>query len=124
MPALNQDVTVWQSDSFAIAVPVKTEAGANVDLTGATAEWWVSDALASGQPRTDGTRHIRKFSGSGLSITSASGLFTVRITLAPADTASMKPGTYYHELEVVDVAGNHSTVAVGKFIVRQTIIRP
>ncbi len=34
----------------------------------------------------------------------------------------MKAGTYYHECEIVDAAGNVSTVTTGKFIVIGTLI--
>lgn len=124
MTAINQDVTVRQNNGVVINIPVRDETGANVDLTGATAEWWVADLPPPGEALATEARHIRKYAGAGLVIVSSGGLYTIRVTLVKADTANLRPGTYYHECAVVDVSGNPSTVATGRFEVKQTIIRP
>lgn len=45
MPATNQKVTMWVGDDLVITIPVKDNLGAWVDLTGATAKWWMGKTV-------------------------------------------------------------------------------
>jgi hypothetical protein len=118
MPAINQDVTHWVGDTATIRIPVLDAAGASVDLTGASARWWMGKNVAA----TGDDVYVKKSSGAGLAIEISTEGSTVVITLDPGDTDGKKSGTFYHECEVVDADGNVSTVTIGKFILKPTLI--
>lgn len=119
MPAINQDVTHWVGDSATIRIPVLDKDGASVDLTGASARWWMAKSVNA----TDAADiYVKKSSGSGLVIENSTAGSAIVITLDPADTEGKAAGTFYHECEVVDASGNVSTVTTGKFVLKPTLI--
>src|SRR5262245_56789296 len=88
----DQRVEVFHGDSLQIVVPVNDADGNPMDLTGATAKWWVTwGALA-----VNGDAYLRK----GTPDTADGGLFVygsnLEITLTTADTAALQVGAYYH----------------------------
>lgn len=119
MPATSQDVTHYQGDSATISIPVLDAAGAAVDLSGATARWWMGKNVKA----TGANIYIQKRDGSGLVIDAETDRWVLVITLAPADTEALTAGTFYHEAEVVDADGNVSTVTIGKFTLKPTMVR-
>lgn len=46
----------------------------------------------------------------------------VKVILNPADTESLTPGTYYHELRLVDANGKPSTPAIGTVTLSPVIL--
>lgn len=81
---------------------VKDRTGAAVNLTGASITWRMAAAR-------DGAALVSKSTSSGITVTSAAnGLFTV--ALAAADTATLEPGTYWHQATVTDGSGNVVTI--------------
>lgn len=115
MPAENQNVVIPAGDSLDIVLAVKTEAGVDVPLAGATVRWWMGRSRVS----VGDDVLIKKSIGSGIAIVGA----TATVSLAPANTDSIPPGTYYHEAEVVFADGSVSTVTTGSFTIGPTIVR-
>ncbi len=122
MPAVNQDITHWRGDSRVITIgPIKDGNGEFVDLTGASARWWMGKNVNA----TGADIYVQKSDGHGLVIDGdTAGGWSLIITLAPGDTENLtvKLGTFYHEAEVVDGDGDVSTVTTGKFILKPTLI--
>lgn len=119
MPAVDQTITHWAGDTATIRIPVVDGEGQPVDLTGATARWWVGKNVSA---TADADIYVKKASGAGLSIEISTAGSVVVITLEPGDTEGKAAGTFYHECEVVDASGNISTVTIGKFILKPTLI--
>lgn len=115
MPILGQNITIVAGNSLSVHVTVSDEDGAAIDLTGATVKWQVATS-------PDGTRSdpvISKQTGSGISIL-ASG---VTIAIDPIDTITLRPGTYYHEVQVSLGDGTVGTVTQGTFLINPSIIK-
>jgi hypothetical protein len=122
MPATDQTVTSWMGDTHIIAIPVKDGDNNNVDLTGASADWWMGkNANAKGADV-----YIKKSSAvpTEIQLTNNLGLWTVTIKILPADTETLKPGKWYHECRVTDSAGNMARVSLGSFVLNPSIILP
>ena len=68
------------------------------------------DAAAT-SPKPSGTALVTKTVGAGITlVTPLSG--RADVALLPADTAALKAGVYYYELEIV-LSGSKSTAAYG-----------
>jgi hypothetical protein len=119
MPAVSQDITAYAGDTLIITIPVLDGSGANVNLAGAGASWWMGkNATATG---TD--VYIKKSLGQGMTLTdNTAGLYTLAITLAPQDTENLTAGTFYHEAAVIDANGDIARISLGKFILKPTLI--
>lgn len=78
------------------------------NLAGAAITWVLYDEAAESAVLTKSTATV----GDITNIDGLNGLFTV--ALAPADTANVAPGTYYHESEVIDSGGAVSVVLTGQ----------
>lgn len=78
------------------------------NLAGATIKWVLYDEATEAAVLTKTTATP----GDITDIDGLNGLFTV--ALAPADTANVAPGTYYHESEVIDSGGAVSVVLTGQ----------
>lgn len=97
---------------------VRDSAGAVVDLTGATLRFTAKLSHADGD--NDATT-IRKTTGSGITHTNAAqGAY--RITLAPADTASLAATTLYvWDLQLTTGAGDVFTVDGGTLMIAMDV---
>jgi len=120
MPSTGQDITHYKGDSATITIPIKDAAGNFVNLSGATARWWMGKSVSA----TGTDVYIKKGIGTGLVIDQpTTSEWDLVITLYPADTENLtKVGTFYHEAEVVDSGGGVSTVTIGKFVLKPTMI--
>lgn len=125
MPATGEDITHWCGDSRTITIPVLDVNGAAVALPGATARWWMGkNARATGD-----NVYVQKSTSDGIAITGpatvggVANVYSLSITLDPEDTEDLKPGSWYHEAEVVDASGNVSTVTIGTFILKRDLVR-
>jgi hypothetical protein len=92
------------------------ESGTAIDITGYTLFFTVN---ASNSPTTDSAAVIEKSVTSHLAPT----LGQTRITLAPSDTDSITPGTYYYDIQVKDGSGNITSLPKDKFIIVSDITR-
>ena len=124
MTALNQNLSMVRGDTRTIRIRVTDKAGAPINLSGATARWWMGTSADRTKPV-----HVRKATGGqGLTIeTEAEGgvtYYALVIVLAPADTAEVPPGTWFHEAEVTDASNNVGTVTQGSFTLRADLIPP
>jgi len=119
MPATNQDITHYKGDDGQIRITAKDADGNAVDLTDATARWWMAKAVTS---TGDNILIQKSTADGGIVISEDSGFWILTIELLPEDTESLTPGKWYHELEVVDAAGDISTMTIGKFILKPTLI--
>jgi hypothetical protein len=124
MPAISQDVTHYAGDTLTITIgPVVDENGAPVDLNGASARWWMGKSVSA----TGADVYLKKAIGAGLVINRIeTDSWELVVSILPADTdqvaSGIKAGTYYHEAEVVDADGNVSTVTIGKYVLKPTLI--
>lgn len=93
-------------DALNINVPVFDDAGARVDITGASAEWF----LTTLEDRT--TRLVEKtVANGGIELTNpANGELVIRI--ATGDTAALN-GAHHHRCRLTDSAGRRATIFVG-----------
>lgn len=118
MPAVNQDFDHWRGDTKHINIPVRDVDGAAVDLAGGSARWWLGKspgAVGSGVL-------VKKSTGEGLTLAQINGVWTAQIVLDPADTQGIKPGAYYHELEVIDADGAVTTATTGMVTIKPTLV--
>lgn len=120
MPAVNQNFDHWRGDSKHISIPVKDEDGTAIDLTGGSARWWLGKSASA----TGSGVLVKKSSGAGLTLSQVNGFWTALVVLDPEDTQALRPGSYYHELEIIDADGAVSTVTTGTVNIRPTMITP
>jgi len=117
-PELN--FSMHQGDTKRLSVAVKDPAGVAISLVAAQSiKWWVARKV------TSTTRLLEKSdeTDEGITVTNAAGgLLTIEID--PDDTKTVS-GDYYHELEVIDSAGDIGTVLRGTMtIVRALVTNP
>lgn len=123
MTAINQNMVLWCNNSYVIEVDLKNQsAGGDMpDLAGATVKWWaglLNDKAPGDQPV------ITKVTGAGVALAmDDDGNWRAQITLAPTDTADVKPGVYYHELSITDTAGRFYTPTTGEIRLNKTVGR-
>jgi hypothetical protein len=123
MPVENQRIELWQGNSHSIAIPIS---GAGVDLTGATARWSLFKGAYSGAERLLRKSNLPE-EGGGIVVAQVGGVWTLQISLQPADTEDIPasaPPHWYHEAEVTEANGAVSTTTTGPAIVKPTRIRP
>jgi hypothetical protein len=135
MPSINQTVPVWAGDTVVIKINVFDAEGGYVDLNGSTIKWWMGkNAKAVG---TD--VYLKKNSvdtmvcddgvtRTQIELVRETDNWQLIVHLNSKDTetgwsANPKPGTYYHEAEVIDADGNFSTVTTGAFVLNPTLVR-
>jgi hypothetical protein len=105
------DTEFFKGDSLTLNIAVTDGSGAAVDLSGAlSGKYGIFDGA--------GLPLVSKSLGDGISIAAN----VVTVTLLPADTASMLPGTYAHELEVIDSLAAVHTVYQGGIRVKRDYI--
>ena len=106
MTRVAQDVDMIAGDTLNLNVTIYDAiTGANKSIANSAIKWVLYDES------TD-TAALNKTLASGISITN--GLMgQCTIALTPANTVSLTPGVYYHEVEVTDETGNVSTVLTG-----------
>lgn len=104
-----------QGDTKRLHITIKDPDGVPVSLIGVqTIKWWVARRV------TSTTKLLQKSLGNGITVTnSAGGVLTIAID--PEDTVAVS-GDYYHELEVVDSAGDIGTVLRGTMTVVRALV--
>ena len=109
------DFEMHQGDTKRLLIAVKDPAGVAISLVAATSvKWWVAKKV------TSTARLLEKSEGSGITVTNAAGgLLT--ITIDPDDTEAVS-GDYYHELEVIDSAGDIGTVLRGTMSIARALV--
>jgi len=123
MPAEGQTIEHWAGDTRTVTIPIRDKQGVPINLTGATARWWMGKNV-----KAKGTNVLIKKDTADASMTivvdtgQTPNLYSLRFVLQPADTEALKAGTFYHEAEVVDASGNIGTTTTGDFILHPTMI--
>ena len=103
-----QDFTMYQDTTRTIRVTVTGTAP-----NSATAIKWCLAKDRLSEPVLTKT-----LAGGGVANTTAT---TLDVLLVPADTASLAPGDYYHELRIIDSGGNQDVVMEGTLSLKPTI---
>ncbi|MEE8551512.1 MAG: hypothetical protein V3T08_09705 [Gemmatimonadota bacterium] len=123
MAVQNPTIEIFSGDTKRLNYTVRDANGAAIDITGGTFRWGLSklsqEALGEGKVKPQGDALVTKTLGLGITLT-APTLGQLRVTLDPADTASLK-GDFYHELEMV-LAGATSTVAFGRIDIKKDLL--
>jgi hypothetical protein len=123
MPALNQKITFWRGDTGELTFPVKNKDGTWKDLTGAqSARWWMGKNVNAKSSSVYIEKNNDPFGGLEIVNPGGGDEWDLVITIKPIDTENLKAGDFYHEAEVVDAAGQVSTVMTGPFILVATMI--
>ncbi len=104
-----------RGDSHTINLAI-TNGGTAVNLTGYTVFFTVN---ASEAPADDTSAVIQKTVTSH----SAPTLGQTIISLAPADTSSLTPGTFWYDIQLKDPSGNVTSFDKDKFILVSDITR-
>lgn len=114
MTQITKSISHYAGDSLVIAVTTKTTSGERVDLMNADISWVLAESVSSSPVL------LKTVSGGDIVVTDAEqGEFEIK--LVPTDTESLS-GSYYHEAEVVDSAGNESTIFVGSFDIKESAL--
>lgn len=106
MAAKGQNFELFQGDTRQLVITVRDDNDVIVNLTGFSAHWVMY------HPTTKVLVFERSTGGAGITIPIPTN-GQVLIDLVPADTETMIPKKYNHELEVSIGAGNTYTVTVG-----------
>lgn len=112
MTSVNQNIgsstdPFYSGDTREITVTVTDKAGAAVDCSSVTIVYALDTA-----PHSGGTPLVSKTTAGGDFTIGGASNHEVTFTLDPADTADLS-GTYYHEMEITNVAGDVATVLEG-----------
>lgn len=95
-------------DSKVLEIEIGDDDGVSVDVTGANITYAIADRAI---------RVTKQTGGQGVTIDGS----LVTVTLSPADTAGLA-GVYSHEMEIVDMEGNVSTVLRGQVGIARGIV--
>ena len=109
--ATETNLTMHAGDTKTIDIAF-TDGGTPVIITGAS----IAFAVAW---RPGGPAILTKTVGAGIVITNAAGGLA-RVTLSPADTATLRGGYYYYEAECVEAGGTEWTGAYGTLTILPT----
>jgi hypothetical protein len=112
-----RDLELWADDSHVFAMPVFGNLS-----TVTLIDWWMGKSASA----VGNDVWIRKSSSDPQQIreiAQATDRWTIEIKINPSDTASLRPGEWYHELRLTDGYGNHRRFMTGAFVLHQTMIR-
>lgn len=116
MAHADRDIVLHAGDDIEIAVDVFDAEDAPLGLEGATVVWAVAARDASA------TRVMtRSTTGGGITLGEPANRFVIAI--AAGDTATLA-GRYRHHAQIIDGAGNRSTVLAGTLTILPGIIGP
>ncbi|PYJ11269.1 MAG: hypothetical protein DMF06_03395 [Verrucomicrobia bacterium] len=105
------DVVLYTGDSLVLNIAVADSNGEDADISNAQASAYGIFNLA-------GEQLVSKRQGFGVEIT----VNIVTVTILPADTVDLPPGTYVQELEVIDAEALVHTVYQGTIELRRGYI--
>jgi len=106
MTKIAQNFEMWAGDTKDLTVTITGSDSSGYSLTGASVTWLLEESPGSGSLVR---KHISgSVSGSGISISAS----IMTVSIAASDTEGLA-GTYYHEAEATDAAGNVATLFVG-----------
>jgi hypothetical protein len=109
MGTLAQDFTTWKNNYRQITFYISDVS----TVTGGTAQWVMGTSQS-------GSTLIYKTSVASTGIT-LSGK-NVIVVVEPYETSGITAGSYYHELRIVDIAGQPTTPAIGTVTLRDSLL--
>ena len=110
------DFEMHQGDDKHLLISVLDEAGDAKSLAGVLSiRWWFAKKV------TTADALVEKSVGSGITIVGSSVDGVLQVDIDSEDTLSLK-GNFYHELEVIDSAGDIATVLRGTMTVVRALI--
>jgi hypothetical protein len=112
-----QNFSMSEGDTKVLECTLLDGDGAIVDLTGASIRWKLARSVHAPALISKAT------SDGGVEIVAPASLGRFNVLLAPTDTEG-KPGTYYHEAEVIGSDGAIETVLTGTATLTPTLIKP
>lgn len=118
MAAENDQIVLYAGNKRRLRFTVLDTDGAAYDLTGLDLRWALSKYGSSGSYAT--TAEVNKTNADADEIVVVDNLVTV--ILVGADTASLTPGDYYYELELVDALSESLVIAVGDLELRANVV--
>lgn len=109
-------VAMAKGTSRLVDIPVRDENGNNFDMTGGRAVFWVGTS----QCASEGTIVIQKDNPSISQ--DVDGLWTVTVSILPADTEALASrASYFCECRVWDQTDNEYVIAAGRFEIDPSI---
>ena len=115
-----QDISLHSGDSRTLRITINDDAGAALDITGATIKWQLSKKAADSVEPKGAFILSKGTTSTGIEITDATGGIC-EVTLAPADTEALA-GEFYHELQMT-LDGSVSTVLFGQATIVKDLIQ-
>jgi len=112
MGKLAQDFTTWKGNYRQIVFYIEDVS----TVTGGTAEWAMSLSA------TGTTLILKTSANTGITLAGKN----VTVNLDPVDTgesSGIASGFYYHELRLVDIAGQPTTPAIGTVTLKDVLIK-
>jgi len=107
MTSVNQNFKIYAGDTAQVNIGV-TQSDVAASLSNASVVWIVEESPKSGSL-------VRLTTDNGISVSGS----IITLSISPSNTSSLT-GNYYHEVEVVDVSGNISTVTTGTVTVKRS----
>ena len=113
----DQNLSMAKGDTYVFEIDMQAN-GTPVDLTGATAQWVLSESWFDGAQI-----FLTKTVGSGLTIIQELGVWKIVVAIAPSDTATdaIPSGTLYHDCKVTLADSTVAHVASGEFILDPSV---
>jgi hypothetical protein len=115
--ATTNDIEFTAGDDIVLPVSVYQADGSTpLSIVGATVNWGLAKKVTTEALVSKNTAN------NGITVTdAANGKCNIYVT--HTDTANIKGGSYYHEVEIVDLYGNHSTVIIGTVTIYDQLIK-
>jgi hypothetical protein len=109
MPALNQNLELWTDRTSIVDFPIYQVDGVTpyTATTPTTANWVMGVNARSTAVLAFGTPPIT------ITQDAQTGLWTATLFLLPAMWAGIRPGNYYHEMSILDNAGDAVNTTIG-----------
>lgn len=109
MALTEQNFTMYQGEDKLVTFVITDEDEAALNMTGGTLSWEASITSLDTTAQITKTPSLVNVDGTNDG---------ARVTLVDADTQTLTPLIYYHELRLVDGSGNDSVLAEGEMTVK------
>lgn len=109
------DISAEQGSDYLATITYKNSSGVLVNLTGYTARMQIRRTTSSDDA------YLRLTSSGGIALGGAAG--TIGITISAHAMATVPPGSYVYDLEIIDTNGKVTKILKGDFGVAAEITR-
>lgn len=121
MPALNQNLELWQDRTSIITIPILDINGQPYTQTTPTNAQWAMALNPRGAAPVVAKSTVTP--PGGIALNFVSGTWQAVITLEYSDMRGITPQNYYHELSVTDNAGDVVNVTVGTINLQPSLVQ-